>query len=179
MCEQACAHVLSKSRNALEFRHDVPNGCPYGPCVAQAAVTLQSRSSAGRRLLSVANTSTLWARGQPACVTSRSIHALACVVLDVSAAFPGDKAQFCSLHKEPGMVDVHNKRCEAIGCDKHPTYGQVNGRARFCTKHKDPEMVSERQQRYVNVLNVCRWWAEPGAFFTGGPDALVPLTLLC
>ncbi|CAN0494430.1 unnamed protein product, partial [Laminaria digitata] len=56
-------------------------------------------------------------------------------------AYPGEKAQFCSNHKVPGMVDVHNKRCEANGCQKHPTYGLVNGRAKFCTKHKGPEMV--------------------------------------
>lgn len=48
------------------------------------------------------------------------------------------------------MVDVHNKRCEAAGCDKHPTYGMANGRARFCTKHKDPEMV--RDLRDMNVI---------------------------
>ncbi|CBN77636.1 EsV-1-7 [Ectocarpus siliculosus] len=41
----------------------------------------------------------------------------------------------------PGMVDVHNKRCEAEDCQKHPTYGIANGRARFCTKHKGPDMV--------------------------------------
>lgn len=29
MCEQACAHVPSKSRNVLEFRRDVPNGCTH------------------------------------------------------------------------------------------------------------------------------------------------------
>ncbi|CAM9932423.1 unnamed protein product, partial [Ectocarpus sp. 12 AP-2014] len=56
-------------------------------------------------------------------------------------AFPGEKAQFCSSHKMPGMVDVHNKRCEAEDCQKHPTYGIANGRARFCTKHKGPDMV--------------------------------------
>lgn len=39
------------------------------------------------------------------------------------------------------MVDVHNKRCEAHDCQKHPTYGLANGRARFCTKHKGPDMV--------------------------------------
>lgn len=58
-----------------------------------------------------------------------------------AAAFAGEKAQFCSNHKEPGMVDVHNKRCEASDCQKHPTYGLVNGRAKFCTKHKGPDMV--------------------------------------
>lgn len=66
---------------------------------------------------------------------------LSSFVMDQSA-FPGEKAQFCSMHKKPGMVDVHNKRCEAHGCQKHPTYGLANGRAKFCTKHKAPEMVS-------------------------------------
>lgn len=63
-------------------------------------------------------------------------------------AFPGEKAQFCSNHKMPGMVDVHNKRCEAEDCQKHPTYGIANGRARFCTKHKGPDMV-----RLINIYN--------------------------
>ena len=76
-------------------------------------------------------------------------------LLLVLAAYPGEKAQFCSSHKKPGMVDVHNKRCEAENCQKHPTYGLVNGRARFCTKHKGPNMVSNAPVTVIRttVLN--------------------------
>ena len=30
------------------------------------------------------------------------------------------KARFCASHKEPGMMDVKNKRCEQEGCDSQP-----------------------------------------------------------
>ena len=43
----------------------------------------------------------------------------------------------CSKHKEIGMIDIHNKRCEYINCKKQPTYnneGEI--KARFCNEDR-------------------------------------------
>ena len=30
--------------------------------------------------------------------------------------------RFCSKHKEPGMIDVRNKKCEYDGCKTRPSF---------------------------------------------------------
>ena len=53
----------------------------------------------------------------------------------------GEKARFCGDHKEDGMVNVKNKRCEM--CDKRPNFnmeGEIT--ARFCMEHKVDGMVN-------------------------------------
>jgi len=58
------------------------------------------------------------------------------------------RPRFCSAHKEPNMVDVRNKRCEANGCSAQPAFN-VEGsmRARFCSAHKEPNMVNVISKR--------------------------------
>lgn len=54
----------------------------------------------------------------------------------------GQKAIVCTTHKEPNMVDVRHKTCEAENCIKIPNYnihGEIKGR--FCVNHKDPNMI--------------------------------------
>lgn len=54
---------------------------------------------------------------------------------------------FCGEHKEPHMVDVKSKTCEANGCETQPIYnirGESN--ARFCVKHKEPHMVNVKDK---------------------------------
>ncbi len=39
---------------------------------------------------------------------------------------PGENtARFCGDHRQPGMIDVHNKRCAFEGCQKRPTFNYV------------------------------------------------------
>ena len=40
------------------------------------------------------------------------------------------------------QVDVENKRCEELGCNKRPNFGTPSGRPQFCKKHKSADMVS-------------------------------------
>ena len=52
----------------------------------------------------------------------------------------GEKARFCSAHKEAGMVDVVSKRCEK--CTKGPLFNlEGESIARFCGDHKEHGMV--------------------------------------
>jgi len=47
--------------------------------------------------------------------------------------FSGGKGRFCVTHKTAEMVDVKNKRCEQVGCDKlNPTFDLTGGKGRFC-----------------------------------------------
>ena len=51
---------------------------------------------------------------------------------------------FCSLHKEPGMVDVYWRNCSQ-NCNLYPKYGYYgDSSGSFCEKHKGPDMVSIR-----------------------------------
>jgi hypothetical protein len=52
------------------------------------------------------------------------------------------KGRFCKEHKEPNMVDVKNKTCEADGCTIRPNYNIPGGKkGRFCFIHKEHDMV--------------------------------------
>ena len=64
-------------------------------------------------------------------------------VYDIS----GGKGRFCNEHKEPGMIDVKNKRCEFDGCDVQPTYDISGGKGRFCNEHKEPGMIDVKHKR--------------------------------
>lgn len=54
----------------------------------------------------------------------------------------GQPAKFCKKHSTDLMIDVKNKRCEHIGCDKiNPTFGfKGETRGHFCKQHKEPGM---------------------------------------
>ena len=43
----------------------------------------------------------------------------------------------CSEHKEPGQIDLRNKRCMHDGCDKNRSFGEINGERKWCSQHKE------------------------------------------
>ena len=59
------------------------------------------------------------------------------------------KAEFCSVHAEPGTVDIKSKRFARQGCDKQPRYGVDDGsrNAYFCSQHAKAGMVDVVQTR--------------------------------
>jgi len=51
-------------------------------------------------------------------------------------------AKFCKTHKESGMIDVVNKKCEHDGCIIHPVYNVPGSKkGKFCFKHKADGMI--------------------------------------
>ena len=50
----------------------------------------------------------------------------------------------CTTHKEPGMVDLNNRRCcdHPDGCSKQPNFGLSGSPAIRCATHKEPGMVN-------------------------------------
>lgn len=77
----------------------------------------------------------------PAPVVSKNNHLRTCMELGCvkrrSFGPPGEKPQYCGVHKKTGQVDVaHKRRCEHEGCDKHPGYGNKGEKRRFCAAHK-------------------------------------------
>jgi hypothetical protein len=57
-------------------------------------------------------------------------------------------ARFCVTHKDDDMVDVVSKRCEHLGCPKHPSFGDPGEMiARFCVAHKDDDMIDVVSKR--------------------------------
>lgn len=59
----------------------------------------------------------------------------------------GERAKFCSSHKEEGMIDVKNCRCKHQGCTRQPNYGHEGSRAKFCSSHKLDKMVNVVSRR--------------------------------
>lgn len=57
--------------------------------------------------------------------------------------YEGMPAKYCNNCKEPGMINVRNKRC--IGCKGkrkiRAGYGKLGGKAEYCFKHKKKGMV--------------------------------------
>jgi hypothetical protein len=56
---------------------------------------------------------------------------------------------YCATHKQPGMVDVRNKRCAQPGCTKLSPSFNADGEALglYCVTHKQPGMVDVRNKR--------------------------------
>ena len=55
------------------------------------------------------------------------------------------KGRFCVEHKESGMVDVKNKKCELCEVIPHfNTRGEKKGR--FCVEHREPGMVDVKNK---------------------------------
>lgn len=78
----------------------------------------------------------------------------------------GQRAKFCSSHKEDGMIDVKNCRCKHPGCTRQPNYGHEGGRAKYCSSHKLAKMVnvvSRRCEFPACKRQVGRWWCGPCA----------------
>ena len=56
-------------------------------------------------------------------------------------------ARWCAAHAPEEAWDVKHKRCEALGCTKHPVFGVEPGVARWCAAHAPKEawnVVSKR-----------------------------------
>ena len=65
--------------------------------------------------------------------------------------FEGLKAQYCSVHKKEGMVDVKSKTCIHEGCRKQPTFnteGEAN--ALYCATHKKEGMVDVKSKTCIH-----------------------------
>ncbi len=46
------------------------------------------------------------------------------------------------------MVDVANRRCEAHGCNHHPSYAVKGDRIRrFCSDHKTNDMINVKKRK--------------------------------
>lgn len=70
--------------------------------------------------------------------------------------FSGESPRFCSSHKEPGMVDVNNKKCLAEGCNKQCNYNFPNNNIGiYCKSHAENGMIivtKKRNSYYANML---------------------------
>eukprot|EP00752_Nemacystus_decipiens_P003145 g2912.t1 len=62
-------------------------------------------------------------------------------------AFEGEKAKYCSQHKDEGMVDVRSRRCQEPSCTRQPSFGFEHQKPRFCAAHKDVGMVDVVSRR--------------------------------
>ncbi|KAG5191422.1 EsV-1-7, partial [Tribonema minus] len=77
----------------------------------------------------------------------RRCEALGCTKWPLYA-YEGEKARFCSAHREPGMNDVRSRRCQHAGCLHQPSYGMEGFRAQFCRQGADtPDMVDVVSKR--------------------------------
>ncbi len=46
------------------------------------------------------------------------------------------------------MVDVANRRCETLGCNRHPSYAMKGDRIRrFCSDHKTDAMINVKKRK--------------------------------
>jgi hypothetical protein len=77
---------------------------------------------------------------------------------------PNGNAIFCKDHKTTSMIDVKNKRCEADGCQKCPTYNEPGETvAKFCKDHKTTSMIDVKNKRCeVNGCQKRPNYNEPG-----------------
>ncbi|CAM9845306.1 unnamed protein product [Ectocarpus sp. 13 AM-2016] len=61
----------------------------------------------------------------------------------------GQQPEFCALHRKPGMTDVRNPRCAAVGCTAQPRCGREGDpRPSFCLRHAAPDMINFRSAGY-------------------------------
>jgi hypothetical protein len=49
---------------------------------------------------------------------------------------------YCNSHKEPGMIDVKNKKCKYEECTKRPNFNfEGENKGLYCNSHKEDGMV--------------------------------------
>jgi len=54
-----------------------------------------------------------------------------------------NKRLYCSVHKLDGMIDIKNKNCIHIGCNKRPSYNKKGEKSRlYCFEHKLDGMIN-------------------------------------
>ncbi len=80
--------------------------------------------------------------------------------------------RFCNIHKELGMVNTIDKKCEKQGCKSRPNFnykGETKGL--FCDKHKEIGMVNVKdktcEDKYCNKRPSFNYEGETKALFCG------------
>ncbi|CAN0340444.1 unnamed protein product, partial [Ectocarpus sp. 8 AP-2014] len=73
---------------------------------------------------------------------------LDCTTRPSFGEYGSKKAEFCSKHSKPAMVNVVDKKCCHPECLKYPSYGTDGSKkAEFCAKHAKPAMVNVVDKR--------------------------------
>ena len=57
---------------------------------------------------------------------------------------------YCAEHKQPGMMNVKNKKCISPGCPKRPHFnqpGETGGL--YCAEHKHPGMTDVTNKKCI------------------------------
>ena len=81
-----------------------------------------------------------------------------CAVKNAVYAKPGEKiAKYCASHKEPGMIDIKNKRCDFEGCTTRPYYGKPGMCPSHCSTHREKGMIKRPKAK-------CKKCKEPAIF---------------
>lgn len=61
--------------------------------------------------------------------------------------FEGNKAIYCSEHKQPGMVDLNHKKCLFTGCKTNPAFNfKGERRGLYCNSHKKEGMINVKDK---------------------------------
>ena len=89
-------------------------------------------------------------RADMVCVIGKGCQYVGCNNKSKYFDIPGGKGRFCTKHKEPGMVDVSNPKCEE--CDTLASYGIPGNKKSRCAKHRMPGMITKPKAKCV----VCR-----------------------
>jgi hypothetical protein len=66
--------------------------------------------------------------------------------------YEGLKARYCMVHKEDGMINVKDKKCDYDGCKTRPVYnceGELKGI--YCTTHKKEGMVNVKSKLCIHI----------------------------
>jgi plastocyanin len=61
----------------------------------------------------------------------------------------GEKAMYCSTHKEADMVDVVHERC--MKCKKRPNFNKEGEKALYCAQHKEEGMIDVSHDRCIHA----------------------------
>lgn len=84
------------------------------------------------------------------CVIGRTCEAPDCTSRSRYYDVPGGKGRFCTRHKDPGMVDVQNAKCDE--CGLLARYGLPGCKPSRCTRHRLSGMLLRPRAKCV----VCR-----------------------
>ncbi len=65
--------------------------------------------------------------------------------------FEGNKAMYCSQHKQSGMIDIRHKKCLFDGCKINPAFNfKHENKALYCKAHKQEGMINLKDKRCIN-----------------------------
>eukprot|EP00897_Mesotaenium_endlicherianum_P010499 jgi/Mesen1/9478/ME000063S08931 len=78
-----------------------------------------------------------------------------CVIRPYFGYVDDERATRCAAHKEPGMIDIRNGKCEVDGCTKLPGYGfPVTPGPRARTKWDPPKMIRCSKHRLDGMVGL-------------------------